>query len=52
MDMLPSLTKEDTTLEAEEQIIDPLVEIEPPIITLLTENYIPEETQECTDPTK
>ena len=52
MDMLPSLTKEDTTLEAEEQIIDPLVEIEPPIITSPTENAIPEETQECTDPTK
>ena len=44
MDAFPSFTREDGTPEAAEQIIDPVVEREPPEITSLNDNDTPEAT--------
>ena len=44
MESSPSLTREDGTPESAEQIIDPLVEIQPPEITSLNDNDTPEAT--------
>ena len=44
MDVLPSFKKEEVTLETEEQIIDPVVEVEPPVIKSPVYNDTPETT--------
>ena len=44
MESSPSLTREDGTPESAEQIIDPVVEREPPEITSLNDNDTPEAT--------